>query len=33
VYFYIKDATQAGTGVTQEEISSKVMKFKDELES
>ncbi len=33
VYFYIKDAVQAGTWVSQEEISSKVMKFKDELES
>ncbi len=32
VYFYMKDATQMWTGVTQEQLSSRIVKFKDELE-
>ena len=32
VYFYVKDATQMGSGVTQEQLSSRIVKFKDELE-
>ncbi len=32
VYFYIKDETQVASWTTQEQISSRVVKFKDELE-
>jgi cell division protein FtsX len=32
IYFYIKDETQVASGTTQEEISSRVVKFKDDLE-
>ncbi len=32
VYFYIKDGAQVESGVTQEQIWSRVVKFKDELE-
>lgn len=31
VYFYVKEASALGSGITQEQIASRIIKFKDEL--
>jgi hypothetical protein len=31
VYFYVKDVSQLASGTTQEQLSSRIIKFKDEL--